>query len=604
MTSYTYLNEHIFNKPIHEVWKKISDTNRLHEISGAGTYEAEEVIMPDKSIVRHCHGYLGKSEVGNINWVWTERFGEWKAPFYLRQQRNFTAPIELTIKLEFFLHEIDKENCRLNSKLTFLVKNKVGNLLGFLNIYKKMSDNRWKGLIHFVNEDHDTPEPTAHWEYPNYTEEQLKKVNSLVEQVESSIFGHNLGKKVTNYAMHALAIDAVHMRPIQLADKWGLPEQDVIEVFLQSMASGLFDMKWDILCPQCRVSKAETGGLHSLPKGTHCSSCNIDFSLNFEENVEMTFLPSRWLRNIASVNFCMLSAQLTPHIIAQLRIAPGKEEVFENDMKDGNYRIRSLEDKFFKEFDLKKTENLFPEIILKDNGFEITPPKNNKLKLINKSQLHRFFIIEDLTFRKEALTIPKTLTLHAFRQLCPEQLVKPGDTIGISNITIMFTDLKDSTAFYQQIGETKAYQIVREHFGFLSEIISNNKGAIVKTIGDSVMAVFNDPKDAFIASIQIEKNLDNFNKQNNSNIIIKIALNQQGCISVNLNNLMDYFGSGVNTAARLLAFSDLKKFVISETIRNDPDVSKLLKRLNLKTIKHQESVKGIQKPINFYKVYY
>lgn len=604
MTAYTYLNEYVFDKPIEYVWKKISDTKRLHEISGSGTYEAEEVIMPDKSIVRHCQGYIGKNEVGNINWVWTERFGEWKAPFYMRQLRSFTHPIIATINTEFFLEAIGKDKCRLNTELTFYVNNNLGRLFGFLKVYQKFSDTKWKGLVDFVHQEKDLPDSTPAWKNPKYTEEQSNKASLLIEQIGSTIFGHGLARKVADYAMYALSSDVVHMRPIELAEKWGLPEEDVIEVFMQAMDVGLFDMRWDILCPQCRVSKAETAGLHNLPKGIHCDSCNIDFSINFEDNIEMTFMPASWLRHIESVSFCMLSAQLTPHIVVQLRISSGKDAVLEHNLKPGNYRIRSLEDKVFNEFEVSETDTLFPDIILKDDSLEVSPAKNKQLKLINKTKWDRYFIIEDLSFKRSALTVPKTLALHAFRQLCPEQLVKPGDSIGISNITILFTDLKDSTAFYQQVGETKAYRIVREHFGFLSGIIAKNKGAIVKTIGDSVMAVFSDPMEAFLASMEIEAKLDDFNKQNECDIIIKIALNQQGCISVNLNNIMDYFGSGVNVAARLLGFSDLNQFIISNSIRHEPNISKLIQNLKLQCTKHQKFVKGVEKPIIFYKVDY
>lgn len=604
MKSYIYLNDHIFDKPISYVWKKISDTNRLHEISGAGPYVAEEVIMPDKSIVRHCNGYLGKSEVGNINWVWTERFGEWKAPFYLRQHRYFTSPLNFTIKLEFFLEEIDKDKCSLHSELTFLVDSRIARLLGFLNIFKKMSDNRWKGLINFVNEEKDIPDPTPTWQYPKYTEDQIEKVKKLIEQINATIFSHNLGNTIANYVMNAFAIDAVHIRPIEMAEKWELPEQTVIEGFLQAMVSGLIDMRWDIICPQCRVMKAQSGGLHDLPTGVHCSSCNIDFSLNFNENIEMTFQPSQWLRYIENSNFCMLSAQLTPHIILQLRIPPGQEETLEHNLKPGSYRVRILEDKLNEEFVISESETLFPEIILKEDSLEITSTDKKNIKLINHTKWHRFFIIEDLSFRKAALTVPKALTFHAFRQLCPEQLIKPGDNIGISNVVIMFTDLKDSTAFYQNVGETKAYHIVREHFSFLSEIIYKNKGAIVKTIGDAVMAVFNEPKNAFLSTLEIEKEIDKFNQQNDCNVVIKVALNQNNCIAVNLNNVMDYFGTAVNIASRILDFSDFKKIVISDTLRKDPNISKLIKDLKLKCTKHQKFVKGINEPVYFYKIYY
>ena len=56
----------------------------------------------------------------------------------------------------------------------------------------------------------------------------------------------------------------------------------------------------------------------------------------------------------------------------------------------------------------------------------------------------------------------------AFRRLCPEQLLRPGDNAEIGWIAIMFTDLKGSTELYDALGDAAAYSLVRDHFAFLS----------------------------------------------------------------------------------------------------------------------------------------
>jgi class 3 adenylate cyclase len=190
--------------------------------------------------------------------------------------------------------------------------------------------------------------------------------------------------------------------------------------------------------------------------------------------------------------------------------------------------------------------------------------------------------------------------MHVFRQLCPEQLIRPGDNIGISNLTILFTDLKDSTAFYFEVGEATAYRIVREHFGFISEIIHRNHGAIVKTIGDSVMAVFNEPKDSVLACLDIQSHTKEFNKTFKSHIAIKLGIHRDNCISVNLNNMMDYFGTAINVTARLHGLSDGHDIIVSETLMNDPEVNDLLKD-HIKS-KQSELVKGVPEPVVFYRV--
>ena len=72
-------------------------------------------------------------------------------------------------------------------------------------------------------------------------------------------------------------------------------------------------------------------------------------------------------------------------------------------------------------------------------------------------------------------------------------MLRPGDEVAIGQVTLMFTDLKGSTALYERIGDAAAYHLVRDHFAFLAAEVRENEGAIVKTIGDAVMAAFADP---------------------------------------------------------------------------------------------------------------
>ena len=69
----------------------------------------------------------------------------------------------------------------------------------------------------------------------------------------------------------------------------------------------------------------------------------------------------------------------------------------------------------------------------------------------------------------------------------------------------MFTDIKGSTALYERVGDGRAYEIVRDHFSELTDAVRLNNGAIVKTIGDAVMACFTTPADAVRAALAVQE---------------------------------------------------------------------------------------------------
>jgi hypothetical protein len=75
--------------------------------------------------------------------------------------------------------------------------------------------------------------------------------------------------------------------------------------------------------------------------------------------------------------------------------------------------------------------------------------------------------------------------MPVFRRLCPEQLLRPGDDAEIGRITILFTDLVGSTRLYDSLGDATAYNLVRDHFAFLSERVQRHNGFIVKTVGEN-----------------------------------------------------------------------------------------------------------------------
>ena len=88
------------------------------------------------------------------------------------------------------------------------------------------------------------------------------------------------------------------------------------------------------------------------------------------------------------------------------------------------------------------------------------------------------------------------ISLQVFRDLFAEATLRPGDEAAVGQVALLFTDLRGSTALYERVGDAAAFNIVREHFAFLGSIVRDHDGAVVKTIGDAVMASFGDPADA------------------------------------------------------------------------------------------------------------
>jgi class 3 adenylate cyclase len=144
---------------------------------------------------------------------------------------------------------------------------------------------------------------------------------------------------------------------------------------------------------------------------------------------------------------------------------------------------------------------------------------------------------------------------------------------------------------------------VREHFAFLAETVRAHDGAVVKTIGDAVMASFVRPADAVAAALAVQRRVAAFNRAQgggSGDIVIKLGVHCGPCIAVTLNDRIDYFGGTVNMAARLQGQSLGGDIVLSQAVMADPDAAALVAPLSPAT--ESAVLKGFDAPVAFLRI--
>jgi class 3 adenylate cyclase len=129
------------------------------------------------------------------------------------------------------------------------------------------------------------------------------------------------------------------------------------------------------------------------------------------------------------------------------------------------------------------------------------------------------------------------------------------------------------------------------HFDVLRKAIAEHDGAIVKTIGDAVMAVFRCAADGLVAMLEVQRALSQ-PPDGTTPLQLKAGLHTGPCIAVTLNDRLDYFGSTVNLAARLEGLSTGNDVIISHTVFDDALVRELLDSKQLTATEFDMSLKG------------
>ena len=423
------------------------------------------------------------------------------------------------------------------------------------------------------------------------------RLDRVMARIAESPNDHGLSRRLADWILTGQEVDLIRIRPIELARKWGTAERDTIEMCLQAVKDGLLSLSWDILCPRCRGAKATVVALDQLPHGAHCASCNIDYDADFSRNVEMTFHPDPAIRDIPSGEFCLFGPMSTPHVKVQVTLEPGETRDIPARLAPGDYRVRTLEAGSKAEF--VYTGGGFPGAAIHSDTVTLSgPAPEDTVHAENRTTYRRTFIVESRDWLHDTLTAERVTVLQAFRDLFSDQILRPGDQVGISQVALLFTDLRGSTALYEHVGDAKAYGLVRQHFAFLARVVRLCNGSVVKTIGDAVMAAFHDPADAVRAALQVQQGVHEFNRDSaGENIVIKLGVHCGPCIAVTLSERFDYFGTTINMAARLQGESDGGDIVLSEEIIKDPAVADILADFTLEAVRRQ--FKGFERPVSF-----
>jgi class 3 adenylate cyclase len=175
------------------------------------------------------------------------------------------------------------------------------------------------------------------------------------------------------------------------------------------------------------------------------------------------------------------------------------------------------------------------------------------------------------------LTGKHLLTSQTFRSLFRSEVVGGAQGLAIRDIALLFTDIRGSTALYQRIGDLNAFQLVQQHFDLLRETTVRHGGAIVKTIGDAVMAAYPDAALAMGAALEMRSAMERFNEgQPERPALLKIGIHHGAAIVVTLNDELDYFGQTVNIASRVQEMADASEIWITEDVWRYPGVHALL----------------------------
>ena len=591
----SYTASAIFQRNLEDVWAIFSQMSCVMECITGETYRIQK---SPQGVMRPCFvsgGLLGRQSQSLH--AFDEKPLQWVKFQFIRLERFYNLKPYISWKFSLDFDENDD-----GARVTFCVNAEpTGN---FQSIFRTKSELKkqlksmnkmFKTVQQFFDGDLSHPFPRK----------KSVQVNDAVRhqmlRVEKSSYGHGLTRRLVDLAFNGLESEVANIRPHHIANRWQKPVQHITELLMSAAKEGLLEYRWHMSCQACGHMQGSIPSLDRVPKSCQCEACGKDFIRDFSKNVEMVFRPHRAHRTASEGYFCYVNPSRRRRTLAYMHLEPNERlemNIPWPQTEALNVNIEQTgEDIMFYERQprpicLRATET--------GRFVESVPSADQKanMVIVNERDVPLTIAVRMPYAPQMRYTGMEAITSHAFRELCGHDVLERSDEIPLSNVTVMFTDLKDSTRMYEDVGDLRAYQMVRDHFDMMSRIVRANGGALVKTIGDAIMAVFMHPKDAVMAGLSIQNECYQFNQRyDNRKAIIKMGIHSGPCVSVLMNGRIDFFGQMINTAARLQANSVGQDMVISLPVVADADVARMIRPYGAKAEKVM--VKGLDEPVQF-----
>jgi class 3 adenylate cyclase len=427
---------------------------------------------------------------------------------------------------------------------------------------------------------------------------------------------------------------------LAFAAKAGLDEERALAAFLHASRIGLFDLSWNVLCPGCGGVLDAATTLKSVEKAEyHCALCAAGYEPTLDEMVEVTFTVSPRVRRIAAHDPGTLpatdyltqifwssgidlpgdvEARLEKVTLEALELPPGEKAILSLTLPAQFVIVFDPVTHTTQFLDVKgepTRERQSLSLILNATRHSTESlsfrPGPLRISLENRSGkrvLPTVWVADDTLHglmgkRRPFVTAKRLLTNQVFRDVFGTDTLDVDQRLKITSLTFLFTDLKGSTELYERVGDLAAFNLVKAHFRVLAEIVAAETGAVVKTIGDAVMATFPTPDRAVAAALRMREAMRRLNSERRSeDLLLKIGIHEGPCLAVVLNDRQDYFGQTVNIASRVQNLAVSRSILASSAVVRDPRSAALLESNGLIPVARDAALRGVSEAVAVYDI--
>jgi serine/threonine protein kinase/class 3 adenylate cyclase len=564
--------------PPEQLWPFVANTDRFNRAIGLPPAEFTNREMPGRGLVR-----MAKVKYGPVSMEWVENPFEWIEGRRMCVLREFqSGPFKTFANIVELKRRADG-GTRLSHIVKFLPRNAVGRFMAGIETRwrtRKALDRVYHRIDETLRDEQaaarnvDPFEPAAKLSFARQAR-LADRADQLVKRGVASELAHRLGE----FVAAASPQEVVRIRPVELADRLQREQEEVLVACLHAVAAGILKLQWDILCPTCRIASDTQATLREIAKHSFCEACNLDFELDLANSVELIFRAHPDLRDAATGTYCVGGPGHSPHVVAQIRLAAGERMEVDLALSLGQYILRSPQ--------MAQTVPVCVQPSGAPSHCELflsrVAGSKTTLALRAGSQLVTIEndLAQPLVLRLER-TIPRSNVITAaqasatslFRELFPEETLGSGRLISAEQVTLLVTNIDGIDALYEQAGDASAFALVQSVTEAIGRQVRLGRGAVVKFVGESVVAAFEDPAHAVETALNIHLGLES--EAETARVRVNAAIHRGPALVTTINDRLDYFGSTARVASALAQRAAGGVVLLSQDVVTDPGVAQLL----------------------------
>lgn len=562
-----------------QLWPYVSHTDRVNHALGLSSVTYTTRRHPERGVER-----FAEARVAGQKLAWQEHPYEWIEGKRLSVLREFSSGPFLWFMNIVELQPISGGGSRLTQTLKAVPRNFAGRMLcrlelgrrtprAFQKVYQQVDEFLQRGA---------SPATDAFGARIAMTAGERRRLEQRIQSVASAGTDPSVTETLRQFLENASDLEVARIRPLVFAERFQLSADEVIRACLLGAREGLLLHLWDILCPSCRIPADVQETLASLKDHAYCPACDLKYTVDFASSVELIFRAHPDVRPAETRTYCIGGPAFSAHVVAQIRLAPGERFDLPVALTEGTYRLRGPQLPFV--IDL---------VVSAGRGASraefsmLRPPVPGTVPVFRAGQqvlvLHNTtgqdlqIRLERTAGRSQALTAAAASAMPLFRDLFPDDVLAPGQIVSITSVTLLMAELCTAESLYTSIGDGPAFGRIRTSLLEIEECVRSNGGAVVKIVGEGVLAVFQSTPAAVQAAVRVMK------KSNVSELPLRTAIDHGPAMVTTLNDRLDYFGATVARTRRLLESASSGELLIPSRLALDEELQSILHESDART---------------------